>query len=48
MYRSNDVVQFDRDSIYIRPFVKVCESAESAKVFRFYLRDKLQSPHQPE
>lgn len=28
MYRSNDVVQYQRDSIYIRPFVKVGEKAE--------------------
>ena len=39
MYRSNDVVQFSDESIYIRPFVKVCEKAEKIKVYRFYLKD---------
>ena len=39
MYRSNDVCQFDRSTIYIRPFVKVGEKAENVKVFRYYLED---------
>lgn len=37
MYRSNDVVQFDKNFIYIRPFVKVGEPSESVKVFKYYL-----------
>ena len=37
MYRSNDVVQFDRSYIYIRPFVKVGEPCESVKVFKYYI-----------
>ena len=39
MYRSNDVVQFDQNFIYIRPFVKVGEPSESVKVFKFYLHE---------
>lgn len=42
MYRSNDVVQFDSDYIYIRPFVKVGEPSESVKVFKYYLKDTKQ------
>ncbi len=36
MYRSNDVVQFDKSYIYIRPFVKVGEPSDSVKVFKYY------------
>ena len=37
MYRSNDVVQFDKSNIYIRPFVKVGEPSDSVKVFKYYI-----------
>jgi hypothetical protein len=37
MYRSNDVVQFDKSYIYIRPFVKVGEPSDSVKVFKYYV-----------
>jgi hypothetical protein len=37
MYRSNDVVQFDKSFIYLRPFVKVGEPSESVKVFKYYI-----------
>ena len=37
MYRSNDVIRFDSNFIYIRPFVKVGEPSESVKVYKFYL-----------
>ena len=43
MYRSNDVVQFDADHIYIRPFIKVGEAAEKVKVHKFYLRDSVET-----
>jgi hypothetical protein len=33
MYRSNDVVQFNKKGFYIRPFVKVGEKAKSVKVY---------------
>lgn len=39
MYRSNDVVQFNRKSLFIRPFVKVGEKARSVKVFQFFVED---------
>ena len=39
MYRSNDVVQYNRDSIYIRPFVKVGEKADQVKVYQYFLED---------
>lgn len=32
MYRSNDVVQLDDNSIFVRPFVKVGEAPENVKV----------------
>lgn len=37
MYRSNDIVQFDKSFIYLRPFVKVGEPSESVKVFKYYI-----------
>ena len=37
MYRSNDVLQFDKSFIYLRPFVKVGEPSESVKVFKYYV-----------
>ena len=37
MYRSNDVVQFDKSFIYIRPFVKVGEPSESVKVYKYFV-----------
>ena len=37
MYRSNDVVQFDKNFIYVRPFVKVGEPSDSVKVFKYYM-----------
>lgn len=43
MYRSNDVVRFNPDSIYIRPFVKIGEPSESAKVYLYKLSDKFES-----
>ena len=39
MYRSNDVVQFNSKSIYIRPFVKVGEKAKSVKVHQYFIED---------
>ena len=39
MYRSNDVVQNSRASVYIRPFVKVGEKASEVKVFEYFLED---------
>jgi len=39
MYRSNDVVQMDDHSVFIRPFVKVGEPPENVKVLQYYLRD---------
>jgi hypothetical protein len=39
MYRSNDVVQLDDHSIFIRPFVKVGEPPENVKVLQYFLRD---------
>ena len=41
MYRSNDVVQFERSSIFVRPFVKVGEKADQVKVFQYFLEDGL-------
>lgn len=41
MYRSNDVVQFDRTSIFIRPFVKVGEKADQVQVHQYFLEDSL-------
>lgn len=37
MYRSNDVVQFDSNFIYIRPFVKVGEPSDSVKVYKYFM-----------
>ena len=39
MYRSNDVVQLSRSSIYIRPFVKVGETAQNVRVHQYFLDD---------
>lgn len=39
MYRSNDVVQLDEHSIFIRPFVKVGEPPENVKVLQYFLKD---------
>ncbi len=39
MYRSNDVVQLDDHSIFIRPFVKVGEPPENVKVLQYFLKD---------
>lgn len=39
MYRSNDVVQFNSNYIYIRPFVKVGEPSESVKIYKFYIKE---------
>ena len=41
MYRSNDVVQMERESVYIRPFVKVGEKASEVKVFQYFVEDKV-------
>lgn len=38
MYRSNDVVQFYDDSIFIRPFVKVGEPPETVKVLQYFVK----------
>lgn len=38
MYRSNDVVQFEENSIHVRPFVKVGEPAENVKVLKYYIK----------
>ena len=40
MYRSNDVVQFNSDSIFIRPFAKVGEKPENIKVIKYFLQQK--------
>lgn len=37
MYRSNDVVQFEKNSVYLRPFIKVGEPCESVKVFKYFI-----------
>lgn len=37
MYRSNDVVQFEKNSIYLRPFIKVGEPCEEVKVFKYFI-----------
>ena len=42
MYRSNDVYQRDRSSIYIRPFVKVGERADQIKVYQYFLEDAVE------
>jgi hypothetical protein len=39
MYRSNDVVAFNKKSMYIRPFVKVGEKAKSVKVHQYFIED---------
>jgi hypothetical protein len=39
MYRSNDIVQLDDHSIFIRPFVKVGEPPETVKVLQYFTRD---------
>lgn len=39
MYRSNDVVQLDDHSVFIRPFVKVGEPPENVKVHQYFLKD---------
>ena len=39
MYRSNDVVQFDETSVFIRPFVKVGEPPENVKVLQYYMKN---------
>ena len=44
MYRSNDIVRFEQNCIYIRPFVKVGEPSESVKVFKYYLEKTKQDP----
>ena len=38
MYRSNDVVQFDNTSIFIRPFVKVGDQPENVKVLQYFVK----------
>lgn len=38
MYRSNDVVQFDNASIFIRPFVKVGDQPENVKVLQYFTK----------
>jgi hypothetical protein len=40
MYRSNDVVQFDDHSIYVRPFVKVGEAPENVKVLQYFIKNE--------
>jgi hypothetical protein len=40
MYRSNDVVQIDDNSIYVRPFVKVGEAPENVKVLQYFIRNE--------
>lgn len=37
MYRSNDVVQFHSNYMYLRPFVKVGEPSESVKVYKYFI-----------
>ena len=39
MYRSNDVANLSRSSVYIRPFVKVGEQAQHVKVYQYFLDD---------
>jgi len=45
MYRSNDVVQMERESVFIRPFVKVGEKAQEVKVFQYFIEDKVSLQH---
>lgn len=40
MYRSNDVVQFEDHTIYVRPFVKVGEAPENVKVLQYFVEDE--------
>jgi hypothetical protein len=40
LYRSNDFVQFDPESIYIRPFLRIGEPDDHVKVFQFFLKPK--------
>ena len=37
LYRSNDIVQFEPNSIYIRPFVKIGEPSDLAIIQKFEL-----------
>ena len=39
MYRSNDIVQTNKNYIYIRPFVKVGEPAEHVKIYKYWIED---------
>ena len=39
MYRSNDIVQINPRSIFIRPFVKVGELPENVKIYQYFLAD---------
>jgi len=41
MYRSNDVVQFEENSIFVRPFVKVGEPSENVKVLKYFIKKDL-------
>lgn len=38
MYRSNDIVQLDDYSIFIRPFIKVGDSLENVKVLQYFIK----------
>ena len=40
LYRSNDVVSLGKGSIFVRPFVKVGDSADTVKVYQFQLVDR--------
>ena len=47
MYRSNDVANLSRSSVYIRPFVKVGEQAQHVKVFQYFLDDATEEVFRP-
>lgn len=38
MYRSNDIVQLDTYSLFIRPFIKVGDSLENVKVLQYFIK----------
>lgn len=40
MYRSNDIVQFSQDYIYVRPFAKVGAPCDSIKIYKYSLKNE--------
>ena len=39
LYRSNDFLQFEPVSIYIRPFLKIGEPDDTVKVYQYFLNN---------